>query len=230
MELLWIVAGVIYIIYKGFKEETAKTVFLFKIIGAFVGLFIIPFLVIDEIVSTAPIGDSFADFLKLIPFITLIGGIVYRVKKEDRANSEEGIQKLKEELKQSFDRAGQPISDSMIDMLVSDISSPIHDMNKLKVSVRDCYRWLCLQRSIELNNMDDDALSKVLGVRIKDIPLDGGRVSEWAIRRRKTLAVQYILEKDGLQLTDFDANMSWMRDISNYKAIFTEYVNKHRTK
>lgn len=116
----------------------------------------------------------------------------------------------------------------MLERLVEDFSSPIHDSDRLSVSIKECFDWLCLQRELELESQNEVEFDKTLGVPLKNIPLNQNKELGAAVLQRKALAMKYIMEKDGLRLTDFYRQRSWVNDSSDYPDKFIQYVTEHQ--
>ncbi|MBO5036193.1 MAG: hypothetical protein J6D42_03845 [Clostridia bacterium] len=73
MEFIWLIAGIIYIIYKGFKEESETTKNVFKVLGFISLVFILPWLIFYGIA-----GEVFSGIL-LIIYLFIFGIVAFLI-------------------------------------------------------------------------------------------------------------------------------------------------------
>lgn len=233
VSVLWVAIGIVYIIYKCFSEKTKATMTVLSAIGIFLALFLIPTLIINYIANeTDGLGLIPAICVASIPLILAAVVIIYIINKIDNRNAQrqtpEAKEKRKDEISRLFIQEGYRISTTMLERLVEDFSSPIHDSDRLSVSIKECFDWLCLQRELELESQNEVEFDKTLGVPLKNIPLNQNKELGAAVLQRKALAMKYIMEKDGLRLTDFYRQRSWVNDSSDYPDKFIQYVTEHQ--
>lgn len=229
--LIWVVIGIVYIIYQGFKEKPRTTIAVFKIIGLFICLFILPAILVNLVIEMGGFTSWILSVLvALIPFVSLAVGAIHIINKIDDANtkrfSPDGIEKKCAEMTQLFKQNGYFVSASMVNRLVLDYASPLYKSEKIKVPIHECYKWLCVNRELELERKSDDELGEILGVVFESIPLNDSKELGAAVLQRRALAIKYILERDGLSITEHSSRRHWLNDTSDYPQKFVQYVNE----
>lgn len=225
VELLAVVGGLIYIAYKGFKEERKTTI---RILISIV-LLLLPCLLVLVMAGDDPEGwEGIIVFL-----IWIIEGIVAikaNNKRREKINDPKNVQIRKEEIFNSFRENGYSVSKNLTDILVDDHLSPLYKSDRFKVPINECYKWLCDKRAFELSMMEDAELDKLLGVQLKDIPLNEKIDIGKAIWQRKAYAVMHILNADGLMfLLSTSSLHPYMSDESYYRTIFLPYVANNKS-
>lgn len=231
--IIWVVIGIVYIIYQGIKEKPRTTIAIFKIIGLFICLFVLPAILVNLVIEMGGFTSWILSVLvALIPFVSLAVGAIYIINKIDNVNvkrySPEGVEKKCAEIALLFRQSGHFVSTSMVERLVSDYSSPLYKSEQIKVPIHECYKWLCVNREMELEYKTDDELGKIIGVALDTIPLNDSKDLGAAVLQRRALAIQYIMEQDGLCITNFAASKSWMHDSTGYRKKFDEYIIQHK--
>lgn len=229
--IIWVVIGIVYIIYQGIKEKPRTTIAIFKIIGLFICLFVLPAILVNLVIEMGGFTSWILSVLvALIPFVSLAVGAIYIINKIDDVNakrfSPDGIEKKCAETTQLFKQSGYFVSASMVNRLVLDYTSPLYNSEKIKVSMHECYKWLCVNREMELEYKTDDELGKIIGVALDTIPLNDSKDLGAAVLQRRVLAIKYILERDGLTITEHNSRRHWMNDVSDYPQKFVQYVNE----
>lgn len=91
------------------------------------------------------------------------------------------------------------------------------------------YETACEQRESELNSVDDNELGKLLEVRLENIPLNTNLDDKLSVIQRRSLLIKYILEEEGLELTESGDNNSWITkanrsDNQTYANHFSQYL------
>lgn len=168
VSILWIVAGVIYLIYQAFKDYP-RTSFAFVkyLVLPVVGILCISFL-LDKI------GCPWAD---MIPSTSFLVGIIYLFWWSHTPDNPEKIAEQKQEQFEKWKifirENGYPrIRDEDIQLLINDSRSPLNG-ERLRVTSKELYEWLCKVRTDELERLSDDKLSKLIGdIPISELPID----------------------------------------------------------
>lgn len=198
MAFFWIIAGVVYVLYKLHKEEKIFTKTALILLGVvFVWILVtglIPYYIWGETVATIVSAITFG-----LPMLCIaICGIVFSIPKEPKAktiNLGSEPQIIAENLKKEFQNNGYNIKDEHIRYIIQHPISPIKHQN---ATVKWCYDWLCEQKTIEIDRLSREQLEALLGVSLKDMPLDKSLPTGEASLKRTLTAKQYILKKDGL--------------------------------
>ena len=228
--IIWIVVGVVYVVYNPIKENPGVVPILLKFVVFPMSLLCGSYLLIEYIFVDI-IGGIESLFLAIIIVLTplvAVGILVWHmINKTDERNAERH-KNLKTDLPKRFRQLGYNVSGKTVNRLIDDYSSPIYNSKKTEVLIRDCYRWLCINRESELYRLSKEQLGKELGVPIEDIPLNPNKTLGSAVLQRKALAMKYILQREGLQLTDFCCGQSWFHDTSKYPASVEQYITEHK--
>lgn len=191
VSILWIVAGVIYLIYQAFKDYP-KTSFAFVkyLVLPVVGILGISFL-LDKI------GCPWAD---MIPSTSFLVGIIYLFWWSHTPDNPEKIAEQKQEQfekwKAFMKNNGCPrIRDEDVQLLISHPHSPLNG-EKLRVTSEELYVWLCKHHSSDLEMMPDDKLEKLIGnVPIKEMPVDDTLSPYKAKEKLRNLIIIKILKE-----------------------------------
>lgn len=240
--LIWVVIGVVYVIYKAFQEERKATVTVLSIIIPFVGWLLIHGFFVKYIADKSGGLELFpAICVVIIPFILAIAVVILVIniidKKNMQKNTPEAIERARNdsrrELISDFKRYGYDIANEALDELIADPLSPINYGNRKEVPLYECYIWMCKQYTTRINKLNDDGLSKEIGVPLESIPLNEELPKGRACLCRSLLAKNYILMKKGLKYYDFvDALQSqysstFLNEKSEYYKLFNRFIDKY---
>lgn len=242
VSVLWVVIGIIYLIYKGFKEEPKATSSAITAILVMATILAIPGLIISFISNETDTFGIVPSILIVIGlFVLVIIAIVYMVKYFDRKNAEQQspqvIQKVmddrKKDITASFRRGGYPhIDNQAIEELLTCPHSPLNYGNK-EVPLSVCYKWMCRQRTWEIDKLKDEELSKELGVPLDIIPIDESLPVGEAYLRRTLLAKNYLLMKKGLKYQALADGLQlryrekYLNEADEYYTIFNHFVDEY---
>lgn len=243
MELLWIVAGVIYIIHKLQSEEhffTKETV-LTLLVGS--ALIIVPQIIVslvcdeDNIGTVRPIVSLLCTVLPgLALCIYAIGDNLteeYNGKKE-RLEINERARRGVRELREIFEeRDFHNISNRMLEELLNNSASPLQIFGVDGINLLRCYGWMCERRTLEIDELNDKELSGVLNIPLNTIPIDESLPIGEAYLRRTLLVKNYLLKKEGLQYRVLNECLQlryrekYLNEEDEYYAVFSRFINEH---
>lgn len=216
MEIFWIVIGIIYIVYrlvkdKDLKLKTVLIAILTITLSAICG-FIYDKTEESQSIAINILGIMLCFIPILVPFLALL----YDSKQKDISS-----QNRKEVIKQSFESKGYHIQDDDINDLLYNPISPLN--SKESFTINECYRWLCGQRSIQIDNMSSKQISEMINFPYEEIPLNNEISAKKAILERLNLTKDFILRKQGLRYLYLN---KFVDDTSNYAVEFRKYITK----
>lgn len=248
VDLLWIVFGIIYIVYKLQKEErifTKENILLWLIISA---LLIVPQIIINLVCDEDNIGivrPIVTLVIIILPLLVLcIYGLSFSLSGEysSRKESAEINSRAKQsvqELRKIFEERGYSnLSVYMLNRLLNDPISPLQTYGVAGTNLTICYKWMCEQRTWEIDKQKDDELSTNLGVPLDIIPIDDQIPIGEAHLKRTLLAKNYLLMKEGLKYQALSETLQsrykekYLNETDEYYSTFNhfvdEYISEHR--
>lgn len=189
MDFIWIIIGIIYIVYKFAKEDKnyaplSGIVFFFIISLVTAGLLEIgvPSILIALLYLLSPV------------IITAIAFLFYKPHKKEIHHDEE-IRTLQEQFRQF----GHPVKRELLETLYENHFSPLY--HKVP-TVYSCYEWLCKQQTNKFIVLSTEELCAYIGISLTKIPLNKERSLDEAYLQRKLTLLEYILNQQGLQYHD----------------------------
>lgn len=223
MDFIWIIVGVVYVVYKLMTEEFKPTWkgFLSLCLALF-PLFIGNIIISVSLRYSSVIGT-------VIGVLVLIGWII-GLFVWSNYSKETPITQLYQpshdisDIQKRFLECGyNNISQKEFDNLVNNPFSPINGGSRPKVLISECYKWMCDQATWAIDKLSRIELSEKLGVPLDKIPLDKTLPIGEASLKRTTLAKNYILNKDGLRYRKFPKYL----ESSEYSTLFVNFVNDY---
>lgn len=231
-DILSVLFGTGYVTHKACKECPDGVAFVGKWFGVLVGLFLIPYIIVYKVLEHLGSTENVFGFILRIAILAIpfaIGGVGIKKmldddeKKVQHAQSPEGIKDRKNEMYRFMNETGLKIKRVHTDKLVDDPTSPLH--TKLKVTRYECLNWLCWKRQHELEYLSESEIDKLLGIRLRDIPLNPNLAPGKAFLQRQALAVEYIMKSEGLtMLSDIGTTVSFRYPQTDYYKKFPQYV------
>lgn len=180
LEILWIVVGFLYILYKGLRE------------GEYTPLAIL--IVVAILVALAQLDISAGGIVAILLVLCVVIFVVVSLlldSSNDSENSNDLVKSKKRLKKHNY----YNIKDEDINYIINSPSSPF----KTGGSFFECYDWLCKEKTYKINSLSEENLIQQLGVPLYKLPIDTDIPVEDALQKREILAKNYILKKDGLQ-------------------------------
>jgi len=242
VELLWIVIGIVYIIYKLQNEDhifSKETIIPLLLIFSFI---VIPQLIVEVLCDEDNIefAKSIATLITCLPFLgVLIYGINFTLSSKHNKSNDlsksvgKSHSEKRTELIDEFEQHGYHIADDLISRLLSDPLSPINHGNHKEISLFECYNWLCKERTWEIEKLKGDELSTELGVPLEVIPVRKDLPIGEAYLCRSLLAKNYILMKDGLKYRAYSDTLqmryssSYLNKENEYYKTFNNFVDNY---
>lgn len=234
VDLLWIVFGIIYVIYKLHKEEhifTRSNILLLLSIFVFIiAPQIIMNLVCDEdnIQIVRPIVTL---VITVLPLLALcIYGLSFSVSREYKSKKEsfginsqdnqsiQGLRKIFEE------RGFHNISEKALEKLLKHPTSPLKTHGVAGANLQLCYNWMCDNETWEIDKLTRDDIGSLLGVPLDIIPLDENMKIGEASLKRTTLAKERLLGNQGLRYKNFSY---YIVKSDEYYIFFNKFVDKY---
>ena len=232
MAFFWIIAGVVYVLYKLHKEEKIFTKESSLLIGLFVVWGVLPW-----VVANAIWGETIADLVQMIVFfipmlcicIYMIVSIIKTSPKTQKVKLGNDVLTIQNNLAIEFRKNGYEVCQEDIEFIVKHPRSPLYDNNK---TVSQCYLWLCEQKTWEINSLTKKQIEELLGVPLDVIPLDKSIPSDEALFKRTLAAKQYLLKRRGLSYREFGgtAFQHYLNDeeyLSNIDEFIKSYLSEH---
>lgn len=243
VSVLWVVIGLIYIIYKGFREEPKATSSVIVTILIITSLLTIPGLII-EFISDNTDGFGIAPSILIVVslFAAIIVAIVYIINRIDKANAQkyspQVVQKVrddrKKEITEALYRSGYPhIDTDSIEELLDSPISPLNNSNTKEVPLSVCYKWMCEQATWRIEKLKNEELSQKLGVPLDIIPIDSKLPTGEAYLKRTLLAKDYLLIQKGLRYQALADGLQlgykekYLNKSDEYYTIFNHFVDEY---
>lgn len=223
VSILWIVIGIIYIVYRLMKDGEISRALSILLLPLFL------------VIASCLIDSGFSKFALAIICLSSpvwIGLILFMIYRRNDVYSEKEALKILDLFHQNGYR----------DIILEDIAlfftespprivkSPYYDSNKK--NIHDMWDWLCKEKTYELINMDDYELTQIIGLDISDIPLNHKLQLKEAYLQRKCKVVDYILTKRGLVYRKhFGGEIEY--DLINssieYNHVFDNYIKNYNS-
>lgn len=223
MDFIWIIVGVVYVVYKLMKEEFKPT---WKGFLTFC-LVILPLFISNIIISASLRYNSVVGAVIGVIFLIgwLIGLFVWSNFSKENLNTQiqQSSHNIKDIQRQFRECGYNNISQKEFDNLVNNPFSPINGGSRSKVLISECYKWMCDQATWAIDKLSRIELGEKLGVPLDKIPLDKTLPIGEASLKRTTLAKNYILNKDGLRYRKFPKYL----ESSEYSTLFVNFVNDY---
>lgn len=243
VDLLWIVFGVIYVIYKLQKEEhifTKENIRLLLILSA---LIIVPQIIVGVVCdedSAEVVRPIVTLVLIILPLLALcIYGLSFSISGEYNAKQTDAelnsrAKQSVQELRKVFDERGFPnISTRILEELLNNPISPLQTYGVAGVNLLTCYSWMCKQRTWEIDKLKDEELSCEIGIPLDTIPIDENLPDSEDYLRRTLLVKNYLLMKEGLRYQAFAEGLQsrykakYLNEDDEYYTIFNRFINEH---
>ena len=224
MEILWIFAGIIYVVIRLFKDGDLK--FSWSNFGRYV-LTIAPLIVGGVLISFSErnqfvIGMIFGAILWIGWFIGLF---VWARSNKDKEPKDLEPKYTVQEIRQKFQEEGyNGISQRVFENLIRNITSPINASHTPTVTIKGCYNWMCEQDTWEIDKLSRDDIGIRLGIPLDEIPLDQSIPLGEASLKRTTLAKDRLLKKDGLRYLNY---RQYLTETDEYSTTFNCFVDKY---
>lgn len=191
VSIIWIVIGIIYIIYQAFEDypRTSVSLFMNFFLPMFVFMGVAVVLVENNLeVAGQTIGLSF--FIVWIPYRIWKCNKIIVMEQMDEKRKEK-FEKWKSLLREN----GHPyIRDEDIELLINHPHSPLNK-EKLRVTSEELYEWLCMHYSGKLESMSDKRLEKLIGVPMNSMPKDENLRPYYAKEKLRDLIIIKILKE-----------------------------------
>lgn len=233
VDLLWIVFGIGYIVYKLQKEEkvfTRESVSILLAIAAF--------LFTPQILVSLIRDEDSRQFIR--PIVTLVVTILpmlglciyglfssvlseYSSKKESleiNARARQSVQ----ELRKIFEEHGyNNIPIQILEELLENPTSPLKTYGIAGINLQICYSWMCDKGTWEIDKLSRDDIGMKLGVPLDIIPLDKSMELGEASLECTTLAKNRLLVQQGLLYRNFT---QYLNKSDEYYKLFNRFVDK----
>ena len=208
LEILWIVVGFLYILYKGLRE------------GEYTPLAIL--IVVAILVALAQLDISAGGIVAILLVLCVVIFFVTQNLVEDVHKFASLTPK---ELKEEFEKKGYHLVDKDIKEISKNPDNPL----KSGGTIDECYKWYCEYKTTELGYLHFEQLDKVLGVPFNELPLDESLPSGQAVLKAEKLAINYILQKRGLRYIGFLGKPppSYLYDGSDYTRKFYKFLDTY---
>lgn len=224
MEALWIIVGIVYIIYMLVKEKEISL----KTIGYGVIVIVLMFFC-GWLYHIAEISRNI--FLQICSILLCLLPIaaIFILSFIHSKKGSTTTQFVKGNIEQDFIKNGYHIKSEDIELLYQDPTSPL---NHGKTSVLLCYNWICKQRSQQLENLSEEELSNNLGISINLLPLEHDIPTGEAVLKRRLICVRHILKARGLNYRAFSDSLNdryWNLILSNkdYLQCVEDYIKNY---
>lgn len=181
----------------------------------------------------------------LADLMLIVIGVIYIIYKYFRENPPQLLRESRtreeriEEIEEGLCRTGYPHVDrDVIEELIDSPFSPLNNSYFKRVPFSVCYKWMCRERTWQIDKLQDEEVSNQLGVPLNIIPIDKKLTPGEAYLRRTLLARNYLLLKKGLKyqaVTDtlqMRYRAKYLDESDEYYTFFNnfvdEYINKHQ--
>lgn len=198
MDFIWIVAGVIYILYMLFSDKPKTT------ISILLGLSPVIILAVIAIILNCLGFESIAKVIT--PIGMLIGlPIVYWWSKQPN-----DPEKVTADRKAMFDKWAKfirteypDIRNEDINLLIDSPNSPLNS-EKIRITQLELYTWLCNHHSWRMNSLSDEELGRKIGIPFDELPLDEKLNSYHSKQKLRALVINTVLKEQygGLKYKD----------------------------
>lgn len=239
VDLLWIVFGIGYIVYKLQKEEhifTKNNIILILIILAFI---IVPQIIVnlvcdeDNIQNIRPIVILVTTILPLL--VLCVYGLSFSIsseyssKKESLEINARARQSVQELRKIFEEHRYNNISTQILEELLKNPTSPLKTYGVAGINLQICYSWMCDKGTWEIDKLSRDDIGMKLGVPLDMIPLDKSMKLGEASLKRTTLAKNRLLVQQGLLYRNFTQYLDKSDEYYNiFNHFVDEYISEHQ--
>ncbi|MGM9680710.1 MAG: hypothetical protein ACI3XR_04305 [Eubacteriales bacterium] len=223
MELIWIIAGIGYVVFRLFNDGDLK--FSWKALGGYI-LTVIPLVLGGILLSVAERNSSVAGMAvgAIIWIAWFIGLLVWSHSKPKIKTAPPKPKYTVQELQQEFHKHGYDgISRRAFENLLHNAVSPLNAGSSSTVTIKSCYTWMCEQATWEIDSLSREDLEKRLGVPLDEIPTDPSLPTGEASLKRTTYAKNYLLKKEGLRYLNFP---QFLDGSDEYCTVFNHYADK----
>ncbi len=225
VSILWIVIGIVYVIYRSFKEKTKSTILFFKIMFPAIILLTIAVMLYSW---------GYKDIAKgIVPICFLVGFPIFIVWLYSGDNPEKISRKRMDSIDKwtVFMKEGYPkIRREDIELLVDHPKSPLNG-EKTHVQRYELFQWISSYRTAEIFGLSDKRLGEVFGIPIEDIPLDTNLDMYSAKQTRRFLVASNILERYGLIYWEYNMNIHNRNVVINddYANNFNNFIKQYNS-
>lgn len=224
MELLWIFAGIGYVVFRLFKDGEMH--FSWKNAGGYI-LTIMPLVLGGVILSVSERNNSVAGVVigAILWIGWFIGLLVWTHAKPKKEQAPPKPKYTVQELRQEFQKYGYSgISQRVFENLLNNVTSPLNAVYTATVTIKGCYSWMCEQEAWEIDKLSREQLEERLGVPLDEIPLDPSMPAGNASLKRTTLTKNYLLKKEGLRYQRFP---QYLDESDEYYTVFNHFVDEY---
>lgn len=224
MEILWIFAGIIYVVIRLFKDGDLK--FSLKNFCGYI-LTIAPLVVGGILISFSERNQFVVGMI--IGALMWIGWFIWLfVWSHSRSGDKQKNIEPKytiQDLRQKFNNEGyNGISQQVFENLLNNMASPLNASHANTVTIKGCYNWMCEQNTWEIDKLSRDDIGIRLGVPLDEIPMDKSLQLGDASLKRTTLAKDYLLRKDGLRYLGYK---QYLNESDEYFNTFNRFVDSY---
>ncbi len=189
MDFLWLIACVIYIVYKLAKEDKNYTP-----LCVLIYLFIMGTITLG--LQNIGVPDLMIVLLVVIfPIIITIMILYFRECYKHEMNQDKEI----DALQQQFCQFGYHVKKELLEMLYENHFSPLYHKNP---TIHSCYEWICKQQTNKYIVLNAEELCTHIGIPISKVPLNKECSLDEAYLQRKFALLEYILNQQGLRYYD----------------------------
>ena len=166
MNILWIVAGLLYILYKALKEDSSVTLstiafaFLIMLPGAAVGI-------LRYIAENNPDAQIPAFIISCVIGVFWIGFLIregfssYKPSEKQRESLKKSNDKLEEYWYEQMRAAGYDLKPEYM------LNSYHHWTQYKKQTPKDCFDAVSFNKEMELDKMSEEQLADIIGINLK---------------------------------------------------------------
>ena len=199
VEILWVVFGVAYIIYKGLQEERGvfgpAVLFLGIVFGPAVLICIACAAMDIEVEGWIAVLTSLSPLIGLA-FIFLYKPDTKKIEEKERERSE----KLYDTVLSFLKTCDPDVKREVLDHYFNDPCAPWNKGNNISPII--CYQWVSREATKGINQCKGKRIDELLGMPLDKIPIDKTIKPGNALFKREELARLYILRSYGLQYYD----------------------------
>lgn len=233
MAFFWIIAGVVYVLYKLHEEEKIFNKTTLILLGVVFAWALVPWIITYYIW-----GNTVATIVSAVTFglpmlCIAICGIIFNIPKNSRKARTINLgyepSSIVVNLQDEFKKNGYSISREDVEYIVRHPATPL---NYEGATIQKCYIWLCKEKTWELNKLSKAQIENIVCVPIESIPLDPNLPPVDAKLKRMVMVKNYILKNNGLSyraLSDTDNlrihNTYLVEDM--YTTVFDEFIKNY---
>ena len=223
VNIIWIVVGIIYIIYRLIKDGEISRAFSILMLPLF-------FILISRLPDSL-----FSKFMLAVICITSpiwVGLILFGFYRNKDSDSEKDALNILESMHQ-YGYKNVLLEDVELFFTESPprlVKSPYYDTDKRNLD--EMWDWLCKEKTYELINKEDCELSQIIGINIENIPLNPKLQIKEAYFQRKCKVVDRILTNRGLVYRKHfggDREYNLINSSSEYNLLFDNYIRNYNS-